>query len=106
MNTLRSRRKAAFYNTVKPRCAICAEDMPLLIDFHHVGAKDEKISRLLRNAIDSPHRHSERLCNELKRTVPLCVTCHRLLHAGVVMLPANTKIGIDVNNLLDILKGA
>lgn len=103
----RRRRKAAFYNYISPRCVICAEEHPLLLDFHHFrGKKTAKISTLLYKAIDAPHVHCAALEAELQNVVPLCVVCHRLLHAGEITLRGDELDGIYVDNLQEVLYGA
>ena len=63
------------------RCAGCGEDRDALIDFHHVDpeSKDGKVLRLARDGAAL-----ERVQNELAKCVPLCPSCHRLVHLDAV----------------------
>lgn len=61
-------------------CQVCREREPVCLDFHHLGQKDNSISRLLGSS-------KSRLKAEMRKCVVLCSNCHRKLHAGLLSLP-------------------
>lgn len=85
-------RRKAFWNAVNVRCVVCGEAEPMFIDFHHVEKKQWKIGFLVNRALYAPLSNWPALLQqELAKTVPLCVLCHRRLHHGVVALTAEQK---------------
>jgi hypothetical protein len=88
----RKMRRAAFWRFLNCQCANCGESRSILIDFHHVGEKRNKISTLLMRVCDNPtHERCAALENELLQVIPLCCACHRLVHAGIVKLDEEDK---------------
>lgn len=64
-------------------CQMCGlTGIPDAIDFHHVDPKDgdSKVYKLLRNGAFS------KAYREIKKCVPLCATCHRIVHAEEKLL--------------------
>lgn len=69
-----------YRNEIKPQyqCVECGEDHPATIDFHHPEGieKGDSISTLLSNSASK-----QRILEEIKRCIPLCANCHRILHS-------------------------
>lgn len=92
-------RRSKFWSLINVRCVVCKESDPLLIDFHHVGPKKFRLSRLLSCSINAPlSSWPTSLISELRQCVPLCVVCHRRLHGGILTLTeeqAGARILVD-----------
>lgn len=56
-------------------CSQCEESHPACIDFHHIGEKDEGISRMVARGVSK-----ERVLEEMEQCIPLCANCHRKEH--------------------------
>ena len=66
-------------------CIACGESDPLLIDWHHIDA-DEKVGNILGTSFLD--RNHELWWDEVLKCVPLCVCCHRKVHANkLTILP-------------------
>lgn len=100
---VRENRKANFYLRLGAACAVCGQTEPLYLDFHHVGVKRWKISTLLARSLSAPLSNWPHLLKaELAECVPLCVLCHRKLHAGVITLTEeqkNKRVNLDITDL-------
>lgn len=85
-------RRLAIWRYISPRCTICGFDKhPAAIDMHHLMAKDELIPKLVAQLAATPSpRNARRLIAEATKCVALCSNCHRLLHANVLSLPADS----------------
>ncbi len=65
------------------KCHICNESFklaPEMCDFHHINRenKNNELAILIKQfAFDSPE-----VKKELKKTIPLCSNCHRIVHFG------------------------
>lgn len=57
-------------------CSHCGIKHPVLIDFHHV---DKSPPKRAVNKLASDRRYAAAL-EEVKKCIPLCANCHRLLH--------------------------
>ena len=71
------RKKRLEFKTYKKTlaCVKCGISHPAVIDFHHVIRTNKKnINKLVR---DNAFRQ---LRKELKKCIPLCSNCHRILH--------------------------
>ena len=81
-------RRRLFWEYLGPKCCVCGESDSLFLDFHHfTGNKTDSISNLLNKSIESPRSIWPRILEtELYDTTPLCVICHRKLHAGRIKL--------------------
>lgn len=76
--TERRLRMRAWFSAIKSglRCAICGEDHPATLDFHHDGGDKEFI---LADAIR--HGYGKvRILKEIKKCVVMCANCHRKHH--------------------------
>ena len=62
-------------------CCICGENFPAAMDFHHLGDKEETISKLSNRSWRIP-----RVQAEMDKCVLLCANCHRKVHAGALSL--------------------
>jgi predicted HNH restriction endonuclease len=85
------RRKRTEFNTYKTTlaCVICGVKHPAVIDFHHVVRTNKKnVSKLVRNNAFSQLR------KELKKCIPLCSNCHRILHYEETFKKKKRKKGI------------
>ena len=56
-------------------CRRCGTDDYRLLDFHHEGEKDNKVSALLHGGYAW-----QRIQKEIDKCIPLCANCHRLEH--------------------------
>lgn len=56
-------------------CGNCAEERPILLDFHHPGEKEGTIARMV-----STGQSVESIRSEIDRCELLCANCHRRLH--------------------------
>lgn len=93
-NALRSERalrqrdaniKAVWEAVGGARCAVCGEDDPIVIHFHHLDPtqKTANVSKLLRY-----HVPLDRILEEVSKCAMLCANCHLRVHAGTACLPA------------------
>lgn len=82
-------RRLLIWRTIAPRCAACGFDRhPAAMDMHHLGEKEELMSKLAAQLAATPSpRNAKNLIAEAARCIPLCSNCHRLLHAGVIEVP-------------------
>lgn len=96
-------KKALFYARLGAACVVCGQTEPLYLDFHHVGKKAFKISALLNRSLSAPLSNWPHLLKaELAECVPLCVLCHRKLHAGHIALTEEQRgkrVELDVTGL-------
>ena len=58
-------------------CAICGEDHPAVLDFHHV---DESTKSFTMNTATKNGTKFERIVEEIEKCVVLCSNCHRKHH--------------------------
>lgn len=61
-------------------CAVCGEDEPVCLDFHHLSDKDLKLADAVRCW------GITRLQREIDKCVILYSNCHRKVHAGKVAI--------------------
>lgn len=59
------------------KCALCGENEPICLDFHHLSGKKIRISV----AINCGWKW-ERVVDEMKKCVIVCSNCHRKIHIG------------------------
>lgn len=99
--SVRITRKNNFYQNLGAACVVCGQTEPLFLDFHHVGVKKFKISTLLNRSLSAPYSNWPRLLQaELAECVPLCVLCHRKIHAGWLELTKEQlERRVDFQNL-------
>lgn len=77
-------------------CAVCTENEPCALDFHHVDSTEKEsaiASMLIRG------RSKEALLAELAKCELLCSNCHRKHHSGIVLV--RHRVGIDLSILLN-----
>ena len=56
-------------------CTFCGIKHPAVIDFHHINRKEKRsVNRLVRN------NAFKKAYEEVKKCIPLCANCHRILH--------------------------
>jgi ribosomal protein L30E len=55
-------------------CSLCGEKDPLCLDFHHIGEKTAKITKLVNNGVIS------KVQEEINKCIVLCSNCHRKQH--------------------------
>lgn len=99
------RSREAIWRYVAPKCVICGFDRhPAAMDMHHTGEKEHLLSQLIAKLAAAPLEHNaERLLAEAVKCLPLCSNCHRLLHAGIVDLPAEPdKPAYDLTEVMRI----
>ena len=62
-------------------CYFCGEDEPIALDFHHKDPtqKDYNVSNLTRST-------GKKLWEEIDKCIVVCASCHRKLHAGLLVL--------------------
>jgi hypothetical protein len=69
-----NRRKLLEYKKTL-KCNRCGLDDHRLLEFHHVGDKDQNVSSLVN------HGYAwRRIKDEISKCIPLCCNCHRLTH--------------------------
>lgn len=57
-------------------CSICGETDPVVLEFHHLGEKDNEVSRLMGRGASL-----EALIREIKKCSVVCANCHRRITA-------------------------
>lgn len=72
----RNRKKAWDAYKASQKCSYCGIQHPALIDFHHVIRDKDKRSV---NKLIGDGRFTAAM-EEVKKCIPLCANCHRLLH--------------------------
>lgn len=99
-------RRNLIWRYLAPSCVLCGFDThPSAIDLHHRQDKDALITDLVTQMAFAPTgQHGEALLREARRCVVLCSNCHRMLHAGVLSLPANlAPADYHLKDLLSLL---
>lgn len=83
-NSAHSERFQAYKATLK--CLLCSESEPCTLDFHHPNphVKDFTISEFVRK------RGWKSLMEEVHKCLPLCASCHRKVHAGILRCPVSS----------------
>lgn len=61
----------------KQKCYHCGAKHPAIIDFHHVIR--DKTKRSVNLLVNSLHNYQAAM-EEIKKCIPLCSNCHRILH--------------------------
>jgi hypothetical protein len=56
-------------------CVHCGVADYRLIEFHHIGDKDKKVSSMVKDGYGW-----ERIQREIDKCIPLCCNCHRIEH--------------------------
>lgn len=86
-------RRAVIWQFLAPRCALCGFDQHLsAMDLHHPDRKEAQVAELITQVTLSLNAgRVEALLREAAKCTPLCSNCHRMVHAGVISLPAPTK---------------
>lgn len=86
-------RRIVIWQYLAPSCAICGfSTHASALDMHHLTSKDFLIAELITAVTFTPGtRTIENLLREANKCVPLCSNCHRMLHAGVLTLPAQVS---------------
>lgn len=66
-----------FVNAYKAECGCkdCANDNPIVLDFHHLGDKESSISNMITRGMPL-----EKIKAEIEKCVVLCANCHRIEH--------------------------
>jgi hypothetical protein len=57
-------------------CSICGETDPVVLEFHHLGEKDNEVSRLMGRGASL-----EALIREIEKCSVVCANCHRRITA-------------------------
>lgn len=107
-SAIRSRRQI-IWQYLAPRCLVCGFDRHIsAMDMHHLGAKETEIASLITEVTLTPDVYRiERLLREASVCVALCSNCHRMLHAGVIQVPPDTKpFQYRLAELTSLLKSA
>jgi hypothetical protein len=87
-------RRHAVWSYLAPRCAYCGFDKHAsAMDLHHSeDGKEGSVSDLITRTTLAPTSHNVgRLLHEMGQCVPLCANCHRMLHAGALMLDPHIR---------------
>lgn len=74
---------------LKHGCALCNENDPCCIDFHHLKEKKIAISK-----VAYVSGSVKFLLEEMKKCVCVCANCHRKIHKG--------KLQVDKSHLVDL----
>lgn len=67
-------------------CAICGEDHPAVLQFHHTNNKSATITQLVQRGVGLPT-----LRQELDKCMLLCANCHLIFHYNEVSHEATTE---------------
>lgn len=104
--TLEEARRNAIFSYLTPRCAHCGFDQhPSAMDLHLPKGQEAHISALITDLAAEPDAFkAERLLHEIKTAMPLCSNCHRMVHAGVIHLPAAPTPAVNLVDLLATLE--
>lgn len=70
------KRNKDYVNSLKKECVNCGFDNPIAIDFHHIDPKS-KYKDIAELVIIN---NKQKLEEEIKKCIPLCSNCHRILH--------------------------
>jgi hypothetical protein len=86
-------RRIVIWRYLAPRCATCGFDQHMsALDLHHPDQKEALVAELITNVTLSLNAGMlEALLREAAKCVPLCGNCHRMLHAGALQLPIDSK---------------
>jgi hypothetical protein len=83
-----------WFNSIKQQlsCIICGEDRTVCLDFHHLNTneKENDISSLQRNM------NKQKVIEEIKKCVPVCACCHRLIHVDEIKVTKGHKKMFDL----------
>lgn len=71
-----SARQFVFEYLSENPCRECGESDPVVLEFHHIGDKEETVSRLVTQGASV-----ERIEREIRACIVLCANCHRKLTA-------------------------
>lgn len=99
--------RQAIWRYLAPSCAACGYDKhPVAMDMHHLRDKEDLIANLVTNFVAGMNpEKGKALIREAHKCVSLCANCHRLVHAGVVVLPPNyEKTHYNLADLMTIVK--
>lgn len=82
--------KRAFIKEQRTACAVCGEDEPICLDFHHINPdeKEDHVALAVRRGWGK-----KRILAEIAKCVVLCSNCHRKLHAGLISLQSSPAVG-------------
>ena len=83
-NDLKIRKLLLIENAKLSGCVSCGENFPLLLDFHHVLSRGDKIETIAKVAYTGAT--ISKIQQELDKCVVLCVVCHRMHHAGLLTI--------------------
>jgi hypothetical protein len=73
---------------VQSGCTVCEETEPCVLDFHHLHGNSK--GKLEGMSVGRAACQSEkRFRKELAKCIVVCVSCHRKIHAGVVILSSD-----------------
>jgi hypothetical protein len=100
-------RRLAVWRYLAPSCVACGFNThSSAMDLHHLkGSKEHQMSDLITRFTLAPNPHNaERLLVEANKCIPLCANCHRLLHAGVLVLDDVEPLRYTFAGLLNIVK--
>ncbi|NJN81778.1 MAG: hypothetical protein HC802_05470 [Caldilineaceae bacterium] len=94
--------------TIAPRCVLCGfDEHPSAMEMHHTGDRDAEMGKLITEIAqtDPPNLYQvEKLLSELKKCLPLCSNCHRMVHAGHLQLPPSAQpVSITLPEMLGLL---
>lgn len=73
--------EARSHGCANPGCGWCGIQTPRIIDLHHVDPRSKSFSLSLSEA---DKRSLPEVLSEIDKCVPLCLICHRLVHANMI----------------------
>ena len=68
---------------VSAGCAVCGENYPFALDFHHLDPSEKEAGL---STIQARGWRIERVQEEIDKCIVLCANCHRKLHHGFIVL--------------------
>lgn len=107
-STIRIRRQT-IWQYLAPHCVFCGFDRHVsAMDMHHLEAKETEIASLITEVTLAPDAYKiEKLLREASSYIALCSNCHRMLHAGAIQVPPDTKpLRYYLAELTELLKNA
>lgn len=85
-NLMRNKKWKDFVNLFKTKCNFCDENIPEILDFHHINSnkKEYDISKIKNQAFNEEFKL--KVEKEIKKCIVVCSNCHRKIHLGYIKL--------------------
>lgn len=75
--TIKKRRYQKWFNEMKEKngCSVCGEKRPYVLDYHHIGEREQWIHQMVQKRVVK-----KKLLIEIEKCDLLCANCHQELH--------------------------